>query len=61
MRTIMLIKKLMRDSELSNVDITYDTETDKFVVNLSPPDSELRKKIQELLRKEVYSYENNIE
>lgn len=59
MRTIMLIKQLLKDSDLSSVSFSLNEDGSLFI-QTNPLDSDLQEKIQSLLDREIDSFLNKI-
>lgn len=55
MRTIMLIKQLLKDSNLSSVSFKLDEE-ENILIETHPLDVDLQEKIQSLLDREIKSF-----
>ena len=60
MRTIFLIKQLLKESDLSSVSFQLNSDCD-IVVKTEPLDIDLQDKIQALLDRETDSYMNMID
>ncbi|MBI9015385.1 MAG: hypothetical protein JEZ08_24340 [Clostridiales bacterium] len=60
MRTIILIKQLLKDSDLSTVSFQLDSD-DNIIVKTDPLDIDLQDKIQSLLNREMDSFMNKID
>lgn len=59
MRTIFLIKQLLKESNLSSVNFTLDEENN-LIITTEPEDYDLQEKIQNLLKRELENYMNSI-
>lgn len=60
MRTIILIKQLLKDSDLSSVSFSLDDD-DNILIKTEPLDIDLQNKIQDLLDREIDSFMNKID
>ena len=60
MRTIMMIKQLLKDPDLVSVSFQVNKEGKLFVLT-KPEDKDLEEKIQVILDKETDAFNNNIE
>lgn len=59
MRTIMLIKQLLKDSDLSSVSFSL-TKSNELLIHTNPEDKDLQNKIQSLLDREIESFFNKV-
>lgn len=59
MRTIFLIKHLLKESDLKSVNFELD-EKNNLIITTEPKDNDLQEKIQDLLKRELENYMNSI-
>jgi hypothetical protein len=60
MRSIFLIKQLLKDSDLSSVSFELDSDGN-IQIKTNPTDLDLQNKIQTLLDREIDSFMNKID